>query len=185
MAKTVRVGLDFDGVVAYNPARLFRAYVKWFKRRVLGITRLTFMVPTNPVIKFLWILAHESSLFPAKGAGMLKQLSGRNDVELHLITGRYVILENNLRRWLVKYKMENLFKTVNINRECEQPHLFKRRIIEKLKLDYFVEDNLDIVQYLNGKTKTRIMWIYNITDRKKNYADKFPYLEKALQNIKV
>lgn len=181
--KKIRVGVDFDGVVAYNPARILRGYVKWFKRRVLGITRLSFMVPKNPVVKLLWILIHESSVFPARGIGLLKTLAAEDRYEFYLITGRFPILERSLRRWLKRNKLEVLFKTVCINTKEEQPHLFKQAKIEELNLDYYIEDNLDIVEYLSGKTKTKVFWIYNVADRNRPYQNKFPYLEKALEAI--
>jgi len=39
------------------------------------------------------------------------------------------------------------------------------------------------VEHLQGKTRTKIYWIYNLTDRSYNYPDKFPYLEKALESV--
>ena len=65
-------------------------------------------------------------------------------------------------------------------------------IIHKYKVNriIFIEDNFDIVKYLaqNSKLKTqnstlRIFWIYNILDRWNNFPNKFPYLEKALEEI--
>ena len=50
-------------------------------------------------------------------------------------------------------------------------------------LDYFIEDNLDIVNYLSTRTKIRVMWIYNILDRNNPYIYKYPYLKKALEAI--
>jgi uncharacterized HAD superfamily protein len=183
--KVLKIGVDFDGVVAYNPFRIIRAPIKWFKREVLGINKLTFFVPKTWWQKVMWIMIHESSIFPAQGTSLLRQLVGSDQVEVHLITARFGFLTGNLERWLEKNKMKKLFKTININKKCEQPHIYKERILRKLKLDVYVEDNLDIVLHLskNKNIKTKIFWIYNILDATKNYAYKFPYLEKALLQI--
>ncbi len=184
MAKRkIRVGLDFDGVVAYNPARLVRAGVKWFKKQVLGINKLSFMVPEGALMKWLWIAAHESSVFPAHGVERLKQLSQSEEIEFYLITGRFPILEKHLLNWLVRNNLEDKFKLITLNRNYDQPHTFKLKTVEKLGLDYFVEDNLDIVMYLKGKTKAQIFWIYNLIDKRHVYEFMFPDLDAALKKI--
>lgn len=182
--KKLRVGLDFDGVVAYNPVRVIRPAVKWFKRIVLGKKNLSFMVPRNPLVKLLWIVAHESSIFPAKGIRLLQEMAKRGDVEFYLVTGRFPILEGNLKKWIARNKLAHVFEQIYLNNNLEQPHLFKLKIINKLKLDYYVEDNFDIVEYLEGKVKAKIFWIYNVADRKRPFKYKFPYLEEALDEIK-
>ena len=40
--KKIIVGLDFDGVVAYNPARLARLPIAVIKRYILGIDKVSF-----------------------------------------------------------------------------------------------------------------------------------------------
>ena len=183
MKKKIRIGLDFDGVVAYNPMRIFRAWVAFLKHRILGIRKLRFWYPKYNWQKFMWVIIHESSILPANGVELLKQIAASGQVEVHLVTARYSFLDNHLRKWLKKQKIDNLFKTINLNTKDEQPHLFKERTIKSLRCDYFIEDNFDIVSHLSGKSKTKIYWIYNIFDRWYDYPEKYPYLEKALRAI--
>jgi hypothetical protein len=56
-------------------------------------------------------------------------------------------------------------------------------MIKKLKLDLYVEDNFDIVQYLKEKTSARVLWIYNIFDSTTPFPHKFPHLKDAIQFI--
>ena len=72
--KIVKIGLDFDGVVAYNPFRIIRAPVKWFKRKFLRIEKTSFFVPKYWWHRWLWVIVHKSSLFPAIGVERLKEL---------------------------------------------------------------------------------------------------------------
>ncbi len=180
----IRIGVDFDGVVAYNPFRVVRAPITGFKRLFFGQRKVKFWVPQAPWQRLLWGALHESSVFPARGVELLRELSKDDRFELHLVTARYSFLHESLRRWLTKYDMHDMFDSIHINERDEQPHLYKHAKLEGLKLDYFIEDNYDIVSYLHGKTKTKVFWIYNITDRGIEYADKFPYLEKALLAIR-
>jgi hypothetical protein len=70
-----------------------------------------------------------------------------------------------------------------MNVHDKQPHIHKLETIEELDLDYFIEDNWDIVNHLRGRSKTRVLWIYNIIDRNIDYPYKYPYLRKALEHI--
>lgn len=184
MKKPIVVGFDFDGVIAYNPVRLARLPISFVKQRILGIKKVSFFVPRTPLEKSLWALAHESSVFPARGAAMLRTLTKEKKIEAHLVTGRYGFLEENLLRFLRRWDLIDCFTTITVNIKEEQPHEFKERVLRKNKFAYYVEDNLDIVKHLSSKQlKTQIHWIYNIFDRTNPYANKYPYLEKSLERI--
>ena len=184
MKKKIVVGLDFDGVVAYNPARLARLPIAVIKRHILGIHKVSFFVPQNDWQRDLWALGHETSVFPALGASTLRQLVRDGRVEAHLVTARFGFLEGHLLRFLDRWQLRDIFATVTLNKKEEQPHLFKERIIRVKKFHYFIEDNWDIVDHLNhGKTQTQIHWIYNLFDRGREYPHKHPYLKKALETI--
>lgn len=185
--KIVCVGLDFDGVVAYNPARIIRAPMTFIKRRIFGVKKLKFFVPKQPWQRWMWVLVHESSIFPARGIGLLRTLADSGQFEFHLVTARFDFLNQNLQDWLERYQLNGIFKTVTINAKNEQPHLFKERIIAEKKFDFFVEDNLDIVSYLDSSTRiknTTVCWIYNFIDTfLQKHRPGFGYLEEALKWI--
>lgn len=194
--KTIKVGIDFDGVLAYNPFRVARAPVVYIKRKLLGVKKTKFYIPTGGIEKFIWTLLHESSILPAIGTEMLRELVISNYIEAHLVTARYSFLQKSLYRWLERHDMKHLFTSITINEKDEQPHIYKARVIAEKKFDYFIEDNLDIVTHLgqvksekwkvkSGKreNRTKVLWIYNILDRRHPYEYKFPYLKKALEEI--
>lgn len=184
MQKPIVIGFDFDGVIAYNPVRLARLPISFVKQRILGIKKVSFFVPRTPLEKSLWALAHESSVFPARGAAMLRTLTKEKKIEAHLVTGRYGFLEENLLRFLKRWNLTDCFTTITVNVKEEQPHEFKERVLRNNTFAYYVEDNLDIVKHLSSKQqKTQIHWIYNIFDRNNPYANKYPYLEQSLAHI--
>jgi len=180
----IRIGLDFDGVVVYDPVRVVRAPVKWFKKRVLGMRKLTYYVPHNRWQQMLWKIVFGAGIWPAKGVNELRELGKNSDIELYLITGRFKFLEKNINWWLKKNNLAHVFKSITINEHNEQPHLFKERTIKKLKLDYYVEDNLDVVQHLAERLDCKILWVYNMLDVTRNYPYKFPYLQKTIEWIR-
>ncbi|MBI4137304.1 hypothetical protein HY469_04545 [Candidatus Roizmanbacteria bacterium] len=189
--KVLRVGFDFDGVIAYNPLRVLRRPVMSVKQLFSASSELSFPIPRKKTFRFLWELAHETSFFPAYGFSDLKELIRTRKIEAFILTGRYAFLEDNLIRWLVKYGAADLFAGIHVNKEFEQPHHFKEQMLKKLKLDFYVEDNLDIVTYLvnskqlkaNTKNNTEIHWIYNFLDRGITYPHKHPHLRSFLRHI--
>lgn len=184
MNKKIVVGLDFDGVVAYNPVRLARLPISAIKKHIFGIDTVSFFVPQTPFQRSLWALGHETSVFPAKGASLLRTLTSEGIIEAHLVTARFGFLEEHLLRFLDRWQLRDTFKTITLNTRGEQPHLYKVRIVKERKFDYFIEDNWDIVAHLDAqKSKTQIHWIYNILDRGRTYPRKHPYLEQALKSI--
>ncbi len=190
MKKKIKIGLDFDGVVAYNPFRVIRYPITYFKRNILGIKKLSFWFPQKKWQQIFWIILHESSVFPARGIDLFKEMVERGKIEAHLISARYSFLDDNLQKWLRRHNLYKYFESMNINKDNEQPHLFKEKIVEKLGVEYYIEDNWDIVNYLSQKSKvksqksgTKIFWIYNVMDRRISYKYRFPYLEKALKAL--
>lgn len=184
MKQKLRIGIDFDGVIAYNPFRVIRSPWAYFKRNVLGIRKLTFFYPQNRHQQIFWRILHNSSILPSRGIDLLEELVNTGQIELHLVTGRYHFLDEHLHHWLKKHRLTKLFNTININSHDNQPHLFKEKMINKYEFDIFIEDNWDIVEYLYQKQKkTKMYWIYNLIDRHRIYPYKFPYLGKALQAL--
>jgi len=99
------------------------------------------------------------------------------------VTARYGYLQKNLFRWLKSHDLERLFSSITINKLDQQPHIYKTNIVLKQKFDYFIEDNLDIVEHMTKHTDTKVLWIYNLLDKNHPYPFKFPYLKRALEHI--
>ncbi len=182
--RKIIVGFDFDGVIAYNPARLARLPISFVKKYILGIEKVSFFVPQTPLQQSLWALAHETSVFPALGVSFLRRLTKEKKIEAHLVTGRFGFLEDHLLRFLNRWDLQSCFTSITLNKKNEQPHLFKERIVRQKRFAYFVEDNWDIVNHLVvKKVPAKIHWIYNVFDRNRVYKNKYPYVQKSLEQI--
>lgn len=183
--KVLKVGFDLDGVILYNPARIFRPVVAFIKNLFFDHQKpLRFYYPKTKIEKLLWRFFHFSSIFPSPGLREIKQLVKNRKMIAYLITARYSFLKDDLNYWVKKLRLQNYFKKIYYNAQDEQPHFFKEKMIKKLKLDIFVEDNWDIVGYLDKKLKNKkIFWIYNLLDKNINYRYKFSNLINALKTI--
>lgn len=190
--KVLKVGFDLDGVILYNPIRVARPIIAFFKSIFFNHKKpLFFYYPKTKIEKLFWKILHLSSLFPAPGVNEIKKLVKEKKIKAYLITGRYSFLENDLQQRIKKLKLKNFFEGIYFNKNDLQPHLFKEKMIKKLNLDIYIEDNWDIVNYLtqNSELKTqnkkiKIFWIYNLFDRRIKYKNKHHSLSSAIWKIK-
>jgi len=183
MKKTLKIGFDLDGVILYNPIRTFRLLaksLKFIKPILVKQKKRPFFVPKTKLEKKLWFILHKTSLWPAQGINDLKKMVKNNSIEAYLITGRFDFLESDMYSWMKKINGKKIFKKIYFNKNNLQPNIFKEKIINDLYLDYFVEDNWDIIEKLKNKTKTKIIWISNLLDYHINYPYKFLSLKKAV-----
>ena len=191
--KTIKVGFDLDGVLLYNPARILRPIISLMKKKkvILHRDQLEFYVPEPGLGQFFWELLHKSSVWMAPGFEQIEELKRQKLIEPYLITGRFGHLQKDYLKWKEKMRADQLFVKSFMNDNDEQPHLFKERLIKELKLDVFIEDNWDIVQYLDRrlnnskstKKSTKIIWLTNIMDFRIDYHDKVKSLHDALKIV--
>lgn len=187
----LKVGFDLDGVLLYNPARIARPIIVFLKKIFLKKEVDKFHYPKTKIQKLIWLIFHKVVFGPAFGYDELKKLTTSKKIKAYIITGRNESLKNDFKEWLIKLEAGKFFSGSYFNDKNEQPFLFKERMIKKLKLDLYVEDNWDIVSYLNSiknkserNSKIKIYWIYNIFDRLKKFPNKFPNLDSVVKKIK-
>jgi len=188
--KVLKIGFDLDGVLLYNPARVFRPIVYFIKKYILKRKTDQFYYPKNKLEQFIWLFLHKTSLFPAPGIEEIKTLIKQKKIKAYVISARYESLKKDFLFWKKKIDPENIFAGWYYNEKNDQPHFYKEKMIKKLKLDIFVEDNWDIVNYLKSQIsnlksgkKIKIFWIHNLLDRRIKYKYKFPVLKKVIQKI--
>ena len=99
------------------------------------------------------------------------------------MTARYGFLGEDFKKWVKQNGIDLVFDGVYFNKDDEQPHLFKEKMMKELYLDVYVEDNYDVVKYLAQKKIQKIIWIYNLFDFYLHHAYKFPSLKRAVQSL--
>lgn len=183
--KKLRIGFDMDGVLLYNPSRIFRPLISCSKQvHLLPRKEMEFYHPESRLEQFLWWLVHKSSFKPAAGFAELEQLAQSEQLELHIVSARFACLQTDTKQWLQVLNRRGIFTSYNFNDSDEQPHLFKQRKIEELDLDYFIEDNWDVVSYLaTAQSKTQVWWISNIMDRHIVYPHKFENFKAVVARL--
>lgn len=189
MAKKIKVGFDLDGVILYNPVRIFRPIASFLKPLIFKkkFKDDNFYFPHSFLEKIIWALIHKTSIWPASGLEEIKKLTKNNKIQAYIITARYSFLKKDFDKWMKFMDANDTFTGCFYNELDEQPNVFKDKMIKKLNLDIFVEDNWGVVQKLNesnNKYGKKIFWIYNVFDRRIIYPHKFSSLKKVLEYIK-
>ena len=188
MSKPLKVGFDLDGVILYNPVRIFRIFAKKFlkplKASFLHQKKESFYLPASDFEQFLWKILHKTSFRIDKDLGDLKKLVKSKKIKAYLITGRYSFLSEDYFNWLKKIGAKKIFSQCHYNKNNFQPDDFKEKMIKKLKLDVYVEDNYDVIQKLNDHTEAKIFWLTNILDRNIPYRFKFFSLREICRSLK-
>jgi len=185
-SKKIKVGFDFDGVIFYNATRNVRGLIYFVKRYFLGIRKTKFYLPKtkNPWVIKLVTFLHKSSYKPNKGFELFLQLLKNPKYEVYIITARMSFMKQDIYHLLSKYSTDGI-KQIIQNQKDEQPHLYKERNLKQLNLDYYFDDNWDIVEHLAKKTKAKIIWIDNWLDslfikypyKGRNLSEAFKYLK--------
>lgn len=185
--KVLKIGFDLDGVILDNPIKIFRIIakkLKFIKPIFFKQKKEPFYYPKTKIEKYIWWLIHKTSWRINPAIKQLKNLVKKKKIEVYVITGRYSFLENDFLKWVKKLKKLKIFKGFYFNKHDLQPNEFKIKMIKKLRLDIFVEDNWDIIEKLNSKSHTKIFWVTNFIDQFICYKNKFKNLKEAILYIK-
>ncbi len=186
----LRVGFDLDGVLLYNPARIIRPIMSFTKKYLLKRNLNKFYYPKSRIEKIIWWFLHKSSLWPASGVKKIVELVKQRKINAYVISARYELLEKDFTRWINIIDPSKSFSGYFYNNKNDQPQLFKEKMIKKLDLNIFVEDNWDIVKHISSipskagrNSNLKVLWIYNLFDKNINYKYKFSSLKKIVEYL--
>lgn len=151
-----RIGFDLDGVIAQHVLAGF-----WFKLRKLKEKILrkshdqTYYYPKSSLERLAWRFI-DWGRPPLQEKKEFCRLAKKRNFEFYLITGRFRFLEKLTRQWLKKYGLADCFQEIVINVQDQDPMKFKLAKIKSLKLDYFIDDEEEVVNFLRQQTSAKI-----------------------------
>jgi len=150
----IRIGFDLDGVIIGKPPFVPEFLMELLVRSHNNIN-ISYRYPTNQFERFIRWLSHHPVFRPPinKNIKLIHQLYKSNSYELYVVSSRYSFLDKRTDQWFMFYKLNGLFKDIHINLKDEQPHVYKEKMIKKLKLNVFIDDDLLLLNYLKGRLK--------------------------------
>ncbi len=151
MAK--KIGLDLDGILIGRPPLIPKKVIEYLYKDQTK-QKLTYRFPSFFEQKIRQI-SHIPGVRPPilKNCNFLKKIAASKKYQLFVISGRFGFLQNLTYTWLKKYQLHEIFNKIYLNTENLQPHIFKSEMIEKIKVNMFIDDDFDTIVYLAPRFK--------------------------------
>lgn len=156
------IGFDLDGIFIDAPQFIPKSVLEWLYRGAQK-NGPSYRFPSKAE-QIVRKMSHFSLFRPKiqKNINYINTLKLKSKSnKLYLISSRYQFLENTTYSLLKKYKLIPCFSSINLNLKNEEPHLFKEKIIKKLKIDFYIDDDFRLLKYLSQNCpETKFFW-YN------------------------
>jgi len=180
--KKIKVALDLDGVIIDKPPLVPKKLLEWLFR---GGKKdgLHYRFPNTKFEQKIRKLSHFYLFRPLinQNIAFVKEIGQNSNYELHVVSARYSFLEKETKNWLKKRGIDNLFREVHLNLENEQPHLFKEKVLRKIKADIFIDDDNLLADYLVGRLKRIKIFCLTAHGAFCKNAKNISYLEEAFK----
>lgn len=158
--KVIKIGVDLDGVVARHSLGGFWVWARKLKEKILKKMRSsTYYYPITPLEQLAWkVIDGVRKPFVDKD-NLFTSFAKRDEVQFYLVTSRFKFLEKLTQGWLKKYRLGSGFYRVLINTKDIDPFVFKAKAVKNHGLGFFIDDDLEVINYLKNKTKARLYWV--------------------------
>lgn len=163
----MNIGFDFDKVfVGYPPLVPSWLIDKLYKKRDDII--LSYRIPGKIEQTFRQFTHFPIFRQPIKlNLTHLEELSQLGEHDLYLISSRFGFLEKQTSALTKRLGFQKIFKEMYFNYSNEQPHKFKDRIVKKLKIQRYIDDDLSLINYLAKENpKTIFFWLNDKLEKK-------------------
>jgi hypothetical protein len=148
----MKIGFDLDKVFINHPPFLPSGFIDFlYKGHTSSVQH--YRIPASWWEILLRKTSHMKIMRPPikRNIEAVKQLHADGKHELYLISSRFGFLEKQTLEILKDYGLKDLFISIHLNINNLQPHEFKEKVIRETKLDLFVDDDLDLLQYVSQK----------------------------------
>lgn len=160
---SMNIGFDFDKVfINYPPFMPDKLINRIYKKRDNG--GLLYRMPKKPE-QFIRQLSHHHLFRPpiSDNISFLRSIPKKGN-KLYLISSRFGFLKKRTNYLVKKYGFEEIFDEMFFNFENQQPHVFKNKVLKKISLDLYVDDDFSLVTYLAKRNSTTsFFWLNNKT----------------------
>lgn len=166
----MRIGFDFDKVFINYPPMIPYFLIDFlykgtsvFKKKITNNNSLHYRFP-GLLEQRVRILSH----YPifrhpiVNNLLALQKISKDKTIKTYLISSRFSFLKKRTDIVVRKHLLDEQFDGIYFNFDNKQPHLFKEETIKKLKIDTYIDDDLQLCLYLAKKMpKIKIFWVKN------------------------
>lgn len=156
----MNIGFDLDKIFINIPPFIPERIIEFLYKEKANES-LRYRIPSKAE-QIIRIFSHYPLFRPPikKNMSYIQELSKKNTNKYFLISSRFGFLKGRTL-WIIKhYNLDKIFNAMYFNYGNSQPHKFKNEIINKLKLHIFVDDDLQLLEYLSNKNpKIKFFWL--------------------------
>lgn len=156
----MNIGFDLDKIfIDYPPFIPVEIINSLYKQKSNGV--LLYRMPPRTE-RMLRILTHYPFLRPPiiGNIQFVERLAKNKKHKYYLISSRFSFLKYRTEIILKKYNLDKIFDDMFFNFKDQQPHIFKEKIIKKLKIDRYVDDDLPLLEFVSkNNPKTKFFWL--------------------------
>jgi hypothetical protein len=167
----MNIGFDLDKIFINNPPFIPSRIIEWLYKGKVD-HELKYRIPSKAEQIIRIISHHPIFRFPiTENINFIKNTTTADKNNYYLISSRFGFLKKRTDDFIKKYNLNKIFKAMYFNYENKQPHEFKNKVIKKLNLDMFIDDDIQLIEYLMEKNpKTKFFWLNNKVNKqlKKN-----------------
>lgn len=162
----MNIGFDFDKVFIDYPF-FIPAFIidKVYKNKSNG--ELSYRIPKKAE-QLIRLFTHRQIFRRPIKENMLfmEKLVKENNHKYYLISGRFGFLKKTTEKLIKKYGFEKMFKHLYFNFDNNQPHIFKNEIIQKLGIERYVDDDLNLLKFLAQENpRIKFFWLNKKTTK--------------------
>lgn len=161
------VGFDLDKIFINLPPLVPSSIIDLFYKGKLNGS-LKYRIPSR-IEQIIRIFSHYPLFRPPIIGNMdyIKNLALANKNKYYLISSRFSFLQNKTTALIKHHNLDKIFNAMYFNYQNRQPHEFKNEVIQDLKLDMYVDDDLQLSEYLaKNNPKTKFFWLNKNLNKK-------------------
>lgn len=163
----MNIGFDLDKIFVNLPPLVPAKIIDWLYKEKTN-HELKYRMPSR-LEQVIRIFSHYPAFRPpiTKNLKYVQSLIPANKNKYFLISSRFSFLKKRTNNLIKKHNFNKIFNAMYFNYSDEQPHEFKDKTIKKLGLDIFVDDDLQLLEYLTDKNpKVKFFWLNNKINKK-------------------
>lgn len=156
-----KVFIDYPPLVPYSFIDLLYKGKSYFRKNISKDPTMHYRYPGD-IEQKIRILSHYSFFRPPINENIkaLKKISDEGKSKTYLVSSRFSFLRKRTDQILLKYNLSKYFDGIYFNYKNRQPHIFKETTIKKLKIDTYIDDDLQLSLYLSKKIpELTIYWV--------------------------
>jgi hypothetical protein len=158
----MNIGFDLDKIFINFPPLISPKIIDMFYKEKAD-HELKYRVPSR-LERIVRIISHHPIIRSpiTKNLEYIRKLNMKNINKYYLISSRFSFLKKRTDDFIKNNDLDKIFNAMYFNYENKQPHQFKNEVIKKLNIDMFVDDDLQLLEYLVSKNPgIKFFWLNN------------------------